>query len=207
MKNRYYLSENGNILVVPAEAGKSFFTSPNSSFLRFVTESEKKFLVGWLPEINFISEFKLPESMPEWKYLWSVGETVGDHKGKFHFYIRLRGSKKEYCFFYEIDSYKKEQEEREIFILEEGRSFRMEADYFSEEAVLDQVATKCDFKKVFLATDNKDGGETLLTSKDKLFRIKWLKYFGVSALEQMYPKKQKIQRPPARKPMVRKNNG
>jgi hypothetical protein len=205
MKNKYYLSENGNILVVP-EKGKCFFTSPNSSFLRFVTESEKNSLVGWLPEIDFVSKFNLPVDMPEWQYLWSVGEVVGDHTGNFHYYIRLRGNKKEYCFFFEITSRNQEQGEREIFILEGERTFRMEIEYFNTEAVLDQVATKCDFKTAFNVFD-KNNGEGNLSRLEKVCRIKLLKIFGVSALEQNNPKTPKRNRPPARKPMVRKNNG
>lgn len=107
METKFYLTANGNILVV---GGENLFMNSNHDFLRLVGSQEVEFLTSKLEEITFKGEPKLP-GVALWKHLWSTeyhdgSDYVFSRSGNggnygftstYHYFTRTRGKVIEFC--------------------------------------------------------------------------------------------------------------
>lgn len=99
MKNCFYLTSNGNILVT---GSKNFFMTPKSEFVRHAGDGETVFLSQVCPKVfpQKGKTIELPKELPLWKFLWS--NYMIDDSGEYNrternfYFARKRNSKVEF---------------------------------------------------------------------------------------------------------------
>jgi len=153
MKNNFFLSGNGNILVVSEQ---NFFMTPNGDFIRLVSQGEADNLIKKMNEISF-ENIVLPE-IPYWKFLWAVrGQYREDsliprkEQNTIFFFIRINGEKIEYIKLTINTPVNVSGEKRMVNIMGMKRKLTLPLWEKEKRNVIDQIGQKVNYEEALNA--------------------------------------------------------